>query len=654
MRPVSFYAGAVAAVLLAQVPLSAQTASFTVLSGASYQPVVAPDSWAVAFGTALAQTTATATLDAATGQWPTVLGGTTVQVNGQAAELYYVSPGQINFLVPDGTAFGSLSVVITNASGATRSASVQVQNTAAGIFSSNSSGSGPGAILNGVTYAAAPFLVVTPQNGGSDLRTRLAVYCSGVRWAGNPTHDTTVTNVAANVTAQGQDPAGNQYTLTVEYAGAAPGFFGLDQVNIVLPAQLDGAGAVSLTITAEGTASNVVTFLVDTLPASDIALTSLTLSTGEITGGNSATGTVSLNGLAKAGGFPVSLRSSIATLQLPFLVTVAQGQVSASFTISTSTTGIVQNATITALAGSVSETAALEIDPVSLAQLGSFSVTPLSVQGGTSLTGTLGLTAPAALGGVNVQVSSDSAAVAPPTSVTIQGNNTSTTFTIPTTTVTTAQTANLTATLGNTTLTAQATVVPPLQLTLAASSVTGGSSVTGTVTLGKAAPASGANITVTSSASTVAQPPATVNIPAGQTTATFTITTYTVTAARTVTITATYAAGGLLPQSAMLTVNPQAAALLQSLTVAPTTVTGGTSATGTITLTGPALSGGLVVQLRTSSILTGVPLSATVPQGQTTATFTITTLPVVSAQTVTITATAGTVTETATLTVNVN
>ena len=179
--------------------------------------------------------------------------------------------------------------------------------------------------------------------------------------------------------------------------------------------------------------------------------------------------------------------------------------------------------------------------------------------------------------------------------------------------------------------------------------------MTATVTLGKAAPASGANITVTSSATSVAQPPSTVNIPAGQTTATFTIATYTVTAARTVTITVTYAAGGMLTQTAMLTVNPQAAAQLQSLTVAPTKVTGGASATGTITLTGPAPLGGLIVQLRTSNGLTAqIPFLVIVPQGQTTATFTITTLPVVTTQTATITATAGTVTETATLTVNVN
>jgi len=575
-----------------------------------------------------------------------------VQVNNQVAELYYVSPSQINFLVPDGTDLGSLSVVITDvASGATQTSSVLVQNSAVGIFTSNSNGTGPGAILNGVTYTGPPFLVETPQNGGSDLRTRLAVYCTGLRYAGNPTQDPSITNVAASMTALGTDPAGNPYNFTVEYAGAAPGYIGLDQVNIVLPAQLDGAGAISLTITAENTTSNVVTFLVNSLPASEIRLVGLTLSTNQTTGGSSVTGTVSLNGVARATGFPVSLRSSIATLTVPSLVTVAQGQVSSTFTISTPATFAVQNTTIMAQANSATLTAALEIDPSTQAQLNSFSVTPASVQGGTSFSGTVGLSAAAPLGGVSVQVSSDDAVVAPPASALVQVNNSTASFVIPTVAVTTVHTVNLTATLGNTFQTRQVTVVPPLQLTLANSSVIGGASVTATVTLGEAAPASGANITVTSSASSIAQVQGTVSVPFGQTTATFTISTLAVTAARTVTITATYQ--GVGSQSATLTVNPQTVGQLQSVTVSPTQVTGGASVTGTVTLSGPAQAGGQVVVLRTSNALVAsVPLTVTVPQGSTTATFTIATSKVASTQTVTITATAGTVSETATLTVN--
>ena len=641
-----------AALLLTQLSLNSHAAISGILNGASFQSTAAPNSWAVAFGTGLARTTATATLTA-DGQWPTTLGGTTVQVNGQAAELYYVSSAQINFLVPDGTTFGSLTVVITDvASGVTQSASMPVQNTAPGLFSSASSGAGPGAILNGVTYASQPFLVETPQNVGSDLRTRLAVYCTGLRYAGNPTHDPTVTNVAGSVTAQGLDASGNQYTFTVEYAGVAPGYIGLDQVNIVLPAQLDGAGVVSLTISAGGPASNAVTFQVNSLPASSIRLAGLTLSATEITGGNAVTGTVALNGLAPGGGFPVSLGSSLPTTQLPGIVTISQGQVSANFTINTPSTNVVQSATITATAGASTQTAALAIDPSTLAQLSSFTVTPATVQGGTSVSAMVGLSAAAALGGVNVQVSSDNAAALPPASVAVAVNNTSASFSIPTKTVTAPQTANLTATLGNTTLPAQLTLLPALQLTLSASSVTGGAMVTGTITLGTAAPAGGAIISVMSNNISVASTPGTVTIPSGQTSVTFTVSTLSLNAARTVTITATSAALGL-SQSVLLTVNPQGVGQLQSVAVSPTQVTGGSSATGTITLTGPAQAGGLPVSLASSTPFAAqVPLFVTVPQGQSTATFTITTFKVASSQTVTITATSGTVTQTATLTVN--
>jgi uncharacterized protein (TIGR03437 family) len=631
--------------------LASHAATFSVYSGASYQPVVAPNSWAVAFGSQMAQSTAIATLTSA-GQWPTTLAGITVQVDGRPAELYYVSPGQVNFLVPDVTDFGSVTVVIANvASGATQTSTVNLQNTAVGIFTSNSSGAGPGAILNGVTGGGPPFLVVTPQNGGSDLRTRLAIYCTGLRYAGNPTQDSSVTNVASNVTAFGRDTSGNQYNFTVEYAGGSdPAFPGLDQVNIILPAQLDGAGVVSLIVTAESGTSNTVTFQVNSLPASEIALTGLTLSNNETLGGTSVTGTVALNGVARTGGFPVSLRSSVPTVTVPAVVTVPQGQASTNFTVSTPTTAASESTTITAQATSVTLTATLQIDPTNLPQLNLFTITPATVQGGASFTGTVGLSGLAPLGGVNVQLTSSDTVVQPPASVTVPANSSTANVTIPTTAVTSPHTVTLSATFGSTTLTQQVTVAPPIQLTLNPVSVTGGASVTGTVTLGAVAPTTGANIAVTSSGTSFASTPGTVNIPAGQSTATFTITTFAVTAAHTVTITATDGAVG--SATATLTVNPQTAGQLQSVAVSPTQVNGGATATGTVTLSGPAAFGGVVVALKSSnSLVATVPLTLTVPQGSTTATFTINTSTVASAQTITITATAGSISETATLTV---
>ena len=87
--------GAILAARAAHPILNAQS-SFTIVSAASYQRTVAPDSLASMFGANLAPATASATLDA-NGQLPTQLGGISVEVDGPAASLIYVSPLQVNF-----------------------------------------------------------------------------------------------------------------------------------------------------------------------------------------------------------------------------------------------------------------------------------------------------------------------------------------------------------------------------------------------------------------------------------------------------------------------------------------------------------------------------------------------------------------------------
>src|SRR5262249_51443503 len=91
--------------------------------------------------------------------------------------------------------------------------------------------------------------------------------------------------------------------------------------------------------------------------------------------------------------------------------------------------------------------------------------------------------------------------------------------------------------------------------------------------------------------------------------------------------------------------------LLQSVTVSPTSVAGGSSATGTVFLSAPAPAGGASVTLATSSSAATAPGAITVPQGQTSATFTVTTSPVASSTVVTITAFLGSASQSATLTV---
>jgi uncharacterized protein (TIGR03437 family) len=616
--------------LIANSMVLAQSTPFAVVSAASYQPggAVAPDSLAALFGVNLAGSTAWATLDR-NGQLPTQLAGARVEVNGEAASLLYVSASQINFVVPGDVAIGTADVLVRNTNtGASQSGAMLVQNTAPAVFSADGTGKGPGAILNAVTYAAAPFLTVTPEIAGSDQRTRLAVYATGIRYA-------------ASVGASATNPSGNSYNLTVEYAGPAPGYFGLDQVNIVLPPDLDGAGVVSLFLTADASASNRVTFLMASLPANSIRLAALSFSPSYVNGGDNAILTISLNGVARSMGFPVSLGSNNTAAQVPLLVTVPAGQASLQVTIPTSPVTTVQTVTITAQG----ETAALEIDPANALAVSALSVTPASVLGGRNVSATVTLTGTAPSGGVKIGISSDNPNAQPPATVSIPFGASSATFSILTSAVTANQTCNITATLGRTSKTAQFTVIPAVQLALASSSVVGGNNVGGTVTIADSAPISGANVNLQSSDS-IAKAPSFVNIPSGQNSTSFTITTAAVTAAQTVTITATY---GSLKQSATLTVNPPASPTLTGVAVSPDHVTGGTNATGTVTLGAAAPLGGIAVGLKSSSASAQVPLLFSVPQGATTASFTISTSHVTSTQTVTITATAGSVSQTAVL-----
>src|ERR1022692_2135476 len=109
MQPRPFGYGAILIALIAHPILNAQS-SFTIVSAASYQATVAPDSLASMFGANLSPTTASATLDA-NGQLPTQLGGVGVQVDGQAAPLISVPPLKITFVVPESFPRGMVNVV---------------------------------------------------------------------------------------------------------------------------------------------------------------------------------------------------------------------------------------------------------------------------------------------------------------------------------------------------------------------------------------------------------------------------------------------------------------------------------------------------------------------------------------------------------------
>jgi hypothetical protein len=183
-------------------------------------------------------------------------------------------------------------------------------------------------------------------------------------------------------------------------------------------------------------------------------------------------------------------------------------------------------------------------------------------------------------------------------------------------------------------------------LSLAPPSVTSGTTSTGTVTLSAAAPAGGAVVTLSSASTAVVTVPSGVTVPAGTTTATFAVATSAVTSSTTVTVSGT---SGGATRSAQLTVTP--APTLTSLSLQPT-VPGGSTSTGTVTLSAAAPAGGAVVTLSSSSTAVAtVPASVTVPAGTTTVGLVVSTNAVSSATVVTISATLAGVSRSAALTV---
>jgi uncharacterized protein (DUF302 family) len=197
--------------------------------------------------------------------------------------------------------------------------------------------------------------------------------------------------------------------------------------------------------------------------------------------------------------------------------------------------------TISAAYNAITLTATLTVVPP-LPNLSSLALSPNSVTGTRSSTGTVTLTAAAPSGGAQVFLSSNNSAAQVPASVTVPAGATSATFVIGTSAVAASTSSAVSASYNGIALTATLTVLPPTltSLTLSPSSVTGGTqSSTGTVTLNAAAPSGGAQVLLSSNNS-AAQVPASVTIPAGATTVTFPVRTSIVVLSTTATVSASY------------------------------------------------------------------------------------------------------------------
>jgi uncharacterized protein (TIGR03437 family) len=232
-----------------------------VVSAATYAPPPAPvaiGSIVSIFGSGLASAATSAT----TLPLPFTLGGTGVAItySGTGGQeflpLFYAGPTQVDAMIPADAVAGEAAITVYTASGM-QYGSVMLSEVVPGLFTANGTGQGVAA----AQFVAYPYQSVTDvfqcANGSGTCvpvpldvsasagQGQLVLYGTGIRNAAGPV----MVSVGGMV-------------LTADYAGAAPGSAGEDQVNVALPASLPG-GLTQVTVLAGRTTSNVVTIYVE-------------------------------------------------------------------------------------------------------------------------------------------------------------------------------------------------------------------------------------------------------------------------------------------------------------------------------------------------------------------------------------------------------
>jgi len=194
---------------------------------------------------------------------PVELSGTTVRVRDalgveRLAPLFFVAAGQVNFLIPSGTANGAATVTITGGDGTASTGVAQISSVAPGLFSANADGLGVAAavafrvrasgeqVYEAISRfdAASGKVVAAPIDLGPE-GDQVFLIVDGTGWRFRK-------EISAGVLHVGGASA------ELLYLGTQGGFVGLDQANIRLDRSLAGRGDVDVKLTVDGRTSNAV------------------------------------------------------------------------------------------------------------------------------------------------------------------------------------------------------------------------------------------------------------------------------------------------------------------------------------------------------------------------------------------------------------
>jgi uncharacterized protein (TIGR03437 family) len=182
---------------------------------------------------------------------PTSLGGVQILLNGVPIPLQYVGPTQVNAIIPAAAqglvtlTYSANSVLGTVTS---QTINVLVQPAVPAIFSQDQSGAGPAAALDAVTNALVTSSAPLHPGG------YVSLFLTGLG-AVQTQNGLPYAAVQPTVTVGGK-------ACTVSYAGRAPGFDGLDQINCQLALDVAPSVAAPVVVTSGGRASNAPTLAI--------------------------------------------------------------------------------------------------------------------------------------------------------------------------------------------------------------------------------------------------------------------------------------------------------------------------------------------------------------------------------------------------------
>lgn len=254
--------------ILALTSAFAPMAAATV-EAASYSATIAPGEIVALFGTELIAGDGIAVAN--TLPLPRSLQATTVYVNGVASPLYFTAKTQINFQIPYSTSAGMAAVVVLRDDGVASYGSVTVAAAAPALFAADASGKGQAAAQNS-DFSRNGDPATSPQSKRARKGDFVVLYGTGAgaSFINASTNQPLTINdgeaassspLAATATLPTATVGGKP--ATVYFSGLAPGFVGLWQLNVQVPAEAPSGASVEVVVSFGGKTANRVTIAVE-------------------------------------------------------------------------------------------------------------------------------------------------------------------------------------------------------------------------------------------------------------------------------------------------------------------------------------------------------------------------------------------------------